>query len=858
MRVYQFRHIRADAHCSPAPYDGFESRDDVSTGHFGRMPGQARHPESGTASGASAPTSGCPLRTIDYLKRLLFLGVCLIAALPALAAARGPAAPAGPLVQVVVELREPSAGRAGRPLEIAAEQRIAEERIRAIAPTARFRWRYRITLNGMAVVVPAGAVERIERLPGIRQVYPSVNFTAGLDRSVPAIHAPEIWGPGLATSGQGIKIGIIDDGIDQTHPFFSPSGYVMPAGYPKGNTAYATAKVIAARVFPPASPKVPFSTLPFNPAVSEHGTHVAGIAAGNPGTKVNVGGGQVTISGVAPRAYLGNYRVMTVPTADVGLNGNSPEIAAGVEAAVRDGMDVINLSLGEPEISPGRDLVVRAIEGAAAAGVIPAIAAGNDYALFGRGSVSSPGSSPSAITAAASTPEGRLAGFSSSGPTPITLQMKPDVTAPGVQILSSVPAREGTWAGFSGTSMAAPHVAGAAALLTQRHPTWTVAQVKSALVLTSHTAFDGGEALTTRQGAGFIDVFKADQPLVFARPTSVSFGYLRRGQAATRPIQIADAGGGVGPWTVSVARQGNGSGVSISAAPQVVVPGTLSLRVTVGRGAHQGDATGFVVLTRAGESRRLPFWLRVTAPRLSRQPARQLARTGTYRGNTRGRRALVAAYRYPENPSGIGVARTLNGPEQVFLVRIRRPVANFGVAITSRTRVQPRIVHGKDENRQAGSPALPLRVNPYLPTLFAGAPISGVIRPANGTYHVVFDSPTRAGAGRFTFRFWIDDRTPPRLRLLTPTVRAGRALVVRAFDRGAGVDPGLISVQVDGRSVNGASFRGGRIRIPLGSLGRGRHRATMQVSDYQESKNMENVPQILPNTSRLTASFRVR
>jgi hypothetical protein len=81
---------------------------------------------------------------------------------------------------------------------------------------------------------------------------------------------------------------------------------------------------------------------------------------------------------------------------------------------------------------------------------------------------------------------------------------------------------------------------------------------------------------------------------------------------------------------------------------------------------------------------------------------------------------------------------------------------------------------------------------------------------------------------------------------------------MRAFDRGAGVDPGLISVQVDGRSVNGASFRGGRIRIPLGPLGWGRHRATMQVSDYQESKNMENVPQILPNTSRLTASFRVR
>jgi len=790
---------------------------------------------------------------------VFFLGVCLVAALSALAAARGPAVPTGRAVEVVVELREPSLARSGRPLELAVQQQAVEDRIRGIAPSARFRWRYRVTLNALAVVVPERAVERIERLRAVREVYRSVHFAAALDRSVPAIKAPQVWGPALATSGQGIKIGIIDDGIDQTHPFFSPAGYVMPPGYPKGVAAYTTAKVIVARAFPPASPKPPFGTVPFHPTQSEHGTHVAGIAAGNPGTKANVGGGTVTVSGVAPRAYLGNYRVMTVPTSDVGLNGNSPEIAAGVEAAVRDGMDVINLSLGEPEISPGRDLVVRAIEGAAAAGVVPVIAAGNDYALFGRGSVSSPGSSPSAITAAASTPEARLAGFSSSGPTPITLQMKPDVTAPGVQILSSVPAREGTWAGFSGTSMASPHVAGAAALLTQRHPTWTVAQVKSALVLTSRAAFDAaGEALTTRQGAGFIDVSKADQPLIFTRPTSVSLGEVRRGRTSSTTISVSDAGGGAGPWAAAIARQANGSGVSISVAPQLVVPGAVTLRVGVGKAAPQGDATGFVVLSRGSETRRLPFWLHVTAPRLARERARQLSRTGTYRGNTRGRRALVSTYRYPENPGGIGVARTLNGPEQVFRVRIRRPVANFGVAIISRTRVQPRTVIGKDENRQAGSPALPLRVNPYLSTLFTPAPISGVIRPAKGIYHVVFDSPTRADAGRFTFRFWIDDRTPPRLRLVTPTVARRKPLVVGASDRGAGVDPASIIVQVDGRSVDGAAFRAGRIRIPVGSVGAGRHQLALQVSDYQEAKNMENVPQILPNTSVLRASFSVR
>ena len=70
--------------------------------------------------------------------------------------------------------------------------------------------------------------------------------------------------------------------------------------------------------------------------------------------------------------------------------------------------------------------------------------------------------------------------------------MKPDVSAPGVDITSSVPPREGTWASFSGTSMASPHVAGAAALLLQRHPDWTVAQVKSALVLTGKPVPLGG------------------------------------------------------------------------------------------------------------------------------------------------------------------------------------------------------------------------------------------------------------------------------------------------------------------------------------------------------------------------------
>ncbi|HET8874548.1 MAG TPA: S8 family serine peptidase, partial [Gaiellaceae bacterium] len=273
----------------------------------------------------------------------------MLAALPALAAARPVQTGSGPLAEVVLELQEPSVAKAvghrtrldldtptstRRLAQIAEQQELVEQRIHAAVPDAKISWRYRVVLNAIAVVAPQRSIKRLERIAGVRKVYSSVQFGPSLDRSVPAIHAPALWGPGLATSGQGMKIAVIDDGIDQRHPFFDPTGFTMPPGFPKGQTAYTTAKVIVARSFQPPAPKPRYSELPFDPENSEHGTHVAGIAAGNAGTQASVGGGKVTLSGVAPKAYLGNYRVMTVPTiSNVGLDGNSPEIAAGIEAA---------------------------------------------------------------------------------------------------------------------------------------------------------------------------------------------------------------------------------------------------------------------------------------------------------------------------------------------------------------------------------------------------------------------------------------------------------------------------------------------------------------------------------------------
>jgi hypothetical protein len=299
----------------------------------------------------------------------------------------------------------------------------------------------------------------------------------------------------------------------------------------------------------------------------------------------------------------------------------------------------------------------------------------------------------------------------------------------------------------------------------------------------------------------------------------------------------------------------------VGAPRQATVPGRIVLRATARRGV-QGEVAGFVVLSRAGQARRIPFWLRVTTPRLGRHRARLLRRTGTYSGNTRGRRALISVYRYPENPSGVGLRRVLAGPEQVFRVRLRRPAANFGVAVLSRgrgSRVQARIVLGVDENRQAGATALPINTNAYLPTFLEPEPVSGVLRPVAGTYHVVFDSPTRSSAGRFTFRFWIGDTTPPRVRLVSRPVRSGGTLVAVATDRGSGVNPRAVFASVDGDG-RAARFqrRGGRIAIRVGSLRPGRHRLILRVSDHQEAKNTENVLRILPNTTVLNATFTVR
>ena len=165
---------------------------------------------------------------------------------------------------------------------------------------------------------------------------------------------------------------------------------------------WTSRKVIVARAFPgPGSGRRGRRAM--DPRASFHGTHVAGIAAGTAGV-TSTGGRDhppVTgLSGIAPNAWIGSYRVFNVPTA-IGNTAQTPEIVAAFEAAVRDGMNVVNFSGGGPMTDPANDALVEAVSNTAAAGVVPVISAGNDREEFGLGSAGAPGVAPESISVAA-------------------------------------------------------------------------------------------------------------------------------------------------------------------------------------------------------------------------------------------------------------------------------------------------------------------------------------------------------------------------------------------------------------------------------------------------------------------------
>ncbi len=272
--------------------------------------------------------------------------------------------------------------------------------MRAAIPQARIQEHFAILLDGFTVQLPARSLPKLLRVQAVTKVYPSLSYTATMDRGPSVIHATDLEAA-TGQKGEGIKIAVVDTGVDSSSPFLNPAGFSYPPGFPKGDTKLTTPKVIVAKAFPgPVRDKS--SNKAFDPT-EPHGTHVSGIAAGDEHTTAPAGidHPQVAdLAGVAPKAWIGNYRVFTVPT-PLGHEADTPEIVNAFEAAVADGMNVINFSGGGPQTDPVNDAMYETIHNTALAGVVPVIAAGNDREDFGLGTAGSPGTAPDAISVAA-------------------------------------------------------------------------------------------------------------------------------------------------------------------------------------------------------------------------------------------------------------------------------------------------------------------------------------------------------------------------------------------------------------------------------------------------------------------------
>jgi len=270
--------------------------------------------------------------------------------------------------------------------QLAAQQEIFKDLARKLSPNLRVIAELRTLVNAISIEAPGTDLAAIATLPGVKRVVLRKQYHAVLNASVPLINAPAAWARvgGSGSAGQGIRIAILDTGIDQTNPLFAAAGFTAPSGFPRGNLSFTSNKIIVARAYLQGTGATPLDQ-------NGHGTNVAGIAAGD----FNTTSPLAPLSGVAPRAFLGNYRVL-----DSSGTGFDDLIANALQDALADGFDVANLSLGGPA-GTSLGLLDQAVENAVAAGMTVVIAAGNS-GDSGPGTIESPGVAPSAITVGAS------------------------------------------------------------------------------------------------------------------------------------------------------------------------------------------------------------------------------------------------------------------------------------------------------------------------------------------------------------------------------------------------------------------------------------------------------------------------
>ncbi|MEV6312117.1 S8 family serine peptidase [Streptomyces sp. NPDC051840] len=390
---------------------------------------------------------------------------------------------------------------------------------------------------------------------------PDRRVRATLDVSVPQIGAPEVWKSGY--DGSGVKVAVLDTGVDFAHPDL-------------------TGRVLDSKSFIDGQ------------GVQDgrgHGTHVASTVAGSGAAS------EGRYKGVAPGAGLLVGKVL-----DNSGSGDESTVIAGMEWAVAQGADIVSMSLGAPT-DEGSDMLSDAVDALSeSSGTLFVIAAGNTGP--GRSTVASPGTARTALTVGAVDAQDRLAGFSGRGPT-VSGALKPEITAPGVGIVAARAAgtRLGANVGeyytaLDGTSMATPHVAGAAALLAQQHPGWNGTRLKDALVSAAKTAPDQD---VYEQGAGRLAVDRASAQQVTASATA-DFGDLRdRQQPSGRDVVYTNDGDHDVTLTLDLALDRGAEvpeGAAVLADDTVTVPahGTAAVTLTVdpartGTGRYDGYLT---------------------------------------------------------------------------------------------------------------------------------------------------------------------------------------------------------------------------------------------------------------------------
>lgn len=425
---------------------------------------------------------------------------------------------------------------------VAQEQDAVVSAIQQVFPTAAVDKRFDMVFNGVVIEGTALDAEQLTTLPNVKRVYEDRLVYVNTDNSLAVTGASAAWSllNGQDLAGAGIKIAVIDSGIRPENPMFDDAGISTPAtsGLPADDycrthePSFCNDKVIVARTYPaPPDKAVAEYLTPL--AYNSHGTHVAGIIAGRRVVATLDNGNSAELSGVAPGAYLMVYKALYATT-DGRAAGYSSSLLAAINDAVKDGAHIINNSWGglageDPDFSPYK-AVYQAVE---EAGVLLVSAAGND-GESGAGTIGCPGCIEAGITVANTNNLDRVHPTSSRGPNGDNRFIKPDLAAPGTSILSAASPDENSstapfaFKAMTGTSMAAPHVAGAAALISAAHPSWTPAQIKAALTTTSHPDVqntDGTAANAFATGAGRLDISQAINAGLAVSPVSVAGHY---------------------------------------------------------------------------------------------------------------------------------------------------------------------------------------------------------------------------------------------------------------------------------------------------------------------------------------------